>query len=125
WSSTLGLNNQSFFYPSVSASYIFTENMEVDPGLLSFGKLRASYAEAGNDADPFRTRGGYTYSSVQFGGLRMGSIQGLIPLLDLRNELTRAYEIGVDLRLFNNRLGVDFTYYDQSTSNQILPVEIS
>ncbi len=125
WSSTLGLENQSFFYPSVSASYIFTENFEVDPGILTFGKIRASYAEAGNDADPFLTLGGYSYDAVSFDGHRMARIDGTIPLLDLKNELTRAYELGVDLRFFNNRLGVDFTYYDQSTSNQILPVEIS
>jgi TonB-linked SusC/RagA family outer membrane protein len=125
WSSTLGLNNQSFFYPSISASYIFTENLDIDPGILTFGKLRASYAEAGNDANPYQTRGGYSYNSVAFNGLRMATISGRIPLLDLRNELTTSYEFGVDMRLFNNRLGVDLTYYEQSTSNQILPVEVS
>lgn len=125
WSSTLGLNNQSFFYPSVSGSYIFTENLDVDPGVLTFGKIRASYAEAGNDARPYQTLGGYSYNSISFSGLRMASIDNRIPLLDLKNELTRAYEVGLDLRLFNNRLGVDFTYYDQSTSNQILNVEVS
>lgn len=125
WSSTLGINDQSFFYPSVSASYIFTETFEFDPGFITFGKLRASYAEAGNDADPYQTKAGYNYSQVSFDGLRMATINNRIPLVDLKNELTTSYELGVDLRLFNNRMGIDFTYYNQSTSNQIIPIEVS
>ena len=125
WSSTLGLRNQSFFYPSVSTSFAFTDAFFLDSEILTFGKLRASYAEAGNDADPYQTKGGYSLNSVSFNGLRMASIQSTVPLLDLENELTRAYEIGLDLRLFDNRVGIDFTYYDQSTTNQILGVALS
>jgi TonB-linked SusC/RagA family outer membrane protein len=125
WSSTLGINNQSFFYPSVSTSFVLTDAIEMDSKVLTFAKLRASYAEAGNDADPYRTMTGYSYSTVSFDGLRMATISNLVPMPDLKNELTRAYELGVDVRLFGNRLGIDFTYYDQSTSNQILPVEVS
>jgi len=55
----------------------------------------------------------------------MASISGTVPLADLKNELTTSYEFGMDLRLFNNRLGIDITYYDQSTSNQIIPIEVS
>ncbi len=125
WSSTLGLTNQSYFYPSVSMGFVFTDALELNSSVLSFGKLRASYAQAGNDAPPYQTKAGYNYSSIQFNGLRMASISGRIPLLDLRNELTTSYEIGTDLRLFNNRLGIDFTYYDQSTQNQILNIDVS
>ncbi len=125
WSSTLGLNNQSFFYPSVSASFVLSDAVELDNNILTFAKVRASYAEAGNDADPYRTTIGYPYSQVSFNGLRMATIGNTIPMAELKNELTRAYEAGFDVRLFNNRLGIDFTYYNQSTSNQILPVEIS
>ena len=125
WSSTLGLDNQSFFYPSVSTSFAFTDAFLLDSRILTFGKLRASYAEAGNDADPYRTTAGYSLNSISFNGLRMASIQSTVPLLNLENELSKSYEIGVDLRLFDNRVGIDFTYYDQSTTNQILPVEVS
>ncbi|MEX2231372.1 MAG: SusC/RagA family TonB-linked outer membrane protein [Cyclobacteriaceae bacterium] len=125
WSSTLGLENQSFFYPSVSTSFAFTDAFLLDSKILTFGKLRASYAQAGNDADPYQTKGGYSLSSASFSGLRLASIQTSVPLLELENELTKAYEIGVDLRLFNNRVGIDFTYYDQATTNQILGVELS
>lgn len=125
WSSTLGLENQSFFYPSVSASFAFTDALLIESNVLTFGKLRASYAEAGNDADPYRTSAGYSLSPITWNGLRMASISGTVPLLDLRNELTKAVEFGMDLRLFSNRLGIDFTYYDQATTNQILDVQLS
>jgi TonB-linked SusC/RagA family outer membrane protein len=125
WSSTLGLNNQSFFYPSISTSLAFTDAFELESNILTFGKLRASYAQAGRDSGPYRTKGGYSYNSVSYGGLRMASFQTQIPLADLKNELTTSYEIGMDLRLFKNRLGIDVTYYDQSTSNQILGIEVS
>src|SRR5690606_34448262 len=125
WSSTLGLENQSFFYPSVSTSFAFTDALEMDSRILTFGKVRASYAEAGNDADPYLTRAGYTLNSESFAGLRMASIRNNVPLEDLKNELTTSYEFGMDLRFFSNRLALDFTYYNQSTTNQILPVEIS
>src|SRR5690606_2569151 len=122
---TLGLENQSFFYPSVSTSFAFTDALEMDSQILTFGKVRASYAEAGNDADPYLTRAGYSLNSESFDGLRMASIRNNVPLEDLKNELTTSYEFGMDLRFFNNRLAMDLTYYNQSTTNQILPVEIS
>lgn len=125
WSSTLGLNNQSFFYPSISTSFVFTDAFLMDSKVLAFGKLRASYAQAGNDASPYQTTAGYSLSTTTFSGLRLASIRSNVPLLDLKNELTTSVEVGVDLRFFNNRVGVDFTYYDQSTTNQILPVEVS
>jgi outer membrane receptor protein involved in Fe transport len=125
WSSTLGVNNRSFFYPSVSTSFAFSDALEIDSQIFTFGKLRASYAEAGNDADPYLTQAGYSLNSESFNGLRMASIRSNVPLEDLKNELTTSYEVGMDLRFFNNRLGLDFTYYNQSTTNQILPVEIS
>ncbi|AKP54090.1 SusC/RagA family TonB-linked outer membrane protein [Cyclobacterium amurskyense] len=125
WSSTLGVENQSFFYPSVSTSFAFTDFLEMDSPILTFGKFRASYAEAGNDADPYLTRAGYSLSTQTFDGLRLASIRSNVPLEDLKNELTTSFELGMDLRFFDNRLGIDFTYYTQSTTNQILPVEIS
>ncbi len=126
WSSTLGKNNYSFFYPSVGASFVFTDALHLDKGFLSYGKLRASYAQAGNDASPFQTKAGYTVtSSNTFNGQPFAYIRSDIPLTDLKNELTRSVEFGTELRFFNNRLGIDFTYYSASTINQILPVEIS
>lgn len=126
WSSTLGVNNYSFFYPSVGASFVFTDALKMGQGFLSYGKLRASIAEAGNDASPFLTKAGYdVHSSTTFNGQPFANIRSDIPLTNLKNELTKSYEFGTELRFLNNRLGLDFTYYNASTINQILPVEIS
>ncbi|MBL7698189.1 MAG: SusC/RagA family TonB-linked outer membrane protein [Chitinophagaceae bacterium] len=125
WSSTLGTNNYSFFYPSVSASFVFTDALNMSAGPLSFGKLRASYAEAGNDAAPFLTKGGYDITSSNYNGAPFAFVNTNIPLQDLKNELTRSYEVGTELRFFNNRLNLDLTYYNASTVNQITPVQIS
>ncbi len=125
WSSTLGLNNQSFFYPSVGLSFVFTDAFSLNSPLLTFGKIRASYAEAGNDASPYLTTAGYNLSSSSFNGQPFAFISSNIPLIDLKNELTQSYEFGTELRLFKNRLGIDFTYYNAATINQITPVQIS
>src|SRR5690606_18297507 len=126
WSSTLGVNNQSFFYPSVSTSFAFTDAMELNSNVLSFGKIRASWAQAGSDADPFMTRGGYTIQAItnNYNGQRMANIQDRIPLFNLKNELATSIEFGADLRFFDNRLSLDFTYYDQSKTNQILSIAV-
>lgn len=127
WSSTLGLNNNSFFYPSVATSFVFTEalNIRSNP-YLSFGKVRLSLAQAGNDASPYQTVGGYALNTVGYGaGLPYATVQSRVPLSTLKNELTTGFEAGTELRFFKNRLGVDFTYYSQSTKNQILPVQVS
>jgi len=88
--------------------------------------VRVSYAEAGNDASPYLTKAGYNVtSSTTFNGQPFASIRTDIPLTNLKNELTRSYEFGTELKFLNNRLGVDFTYYNAATINQILPVEIS
>lgn len=125
WSSTLGKNNYSFFYPSTNLSFVFTDALELNSSLLSYGKLRASYAQAGADADVFRTKAGYWLSSSGFNGQPYAYISDEIPLANLKNELTKSYEFGTELRFFKNRLGLDFTYYNASTINQILPVQVS
>ncbi|PPL01795.1 SusC/RagA family TonB-linked outer membrane protein [Parapedobacter indicus] len=127
WSSTLGLNSNSFFYPSIATSFVFTDalGMRNNP-ILSFGKIRLSVAQAGNDAVPFQTTGGYALDMVGYGpGLPYATLRSQVPLLDLKNELTTGFEAGTELRFFKNRLGIDFTYYTQSTKNQILPVQVS
>lgn len=125
WSSTLGLKNQSFFYPSVSTSFVFSDMLGTNTGILDYGKLRLSYAEAGNDADPYRTLGGYNLSNLNFNGQPYAAINSTVPLADLKNELTRSFEIGTELRFFKNRLGIDLTYYRAATFNQIINIGLS
>lgn len=125
WSSALGADNYSFFYPSVSLSWVFTDGFEISSDILTFGKLRASWAQVGNDSDPYLTQSGYSSYTTSYNGQGYASMSSTIPAFDLKNELTTSWEVGMDLRLFNNRVGLDLTYYDGSTENQILPVQIS
>jgi TonB-linked SusC/RagA family outer membrane protein len=99
WSSTLGKDNYSFLYPSASLSYVITDALNIDSGILDFLKLRASYAQAGNDADPYRTLAGYTIYSTNFQGQRFAGINSTVPPVSLKNELTSSYEFGTDFRL--------------------------
>ncbi|MCF6332324.1 MAG: SusC/RagA family TonB-linked outer membrane protein [Draconibacterium sp.] len=125
WSSTLGLNNQSFFYPSVAGSFVFTDAMAIDENIISFGKVRASWAQVGNDSDPYLTKSGYTSYTTAYDGQSLAAKNGQLPLFDLKNELTESWEIGADLRFFKSRLTLDATYYNSKTTNQILPTTIS
>lgn len=125
WSSALGVNNQSFFYPSVSTSFVFTDAIAMNKNIISFGKIRASWAQVGNDSDPYLTRAGYSLYPTGFNGLPYATKSGTIPLWDLKNELTESVEFGADLRFLRNRISMDVTYYDGKTSNQILSLPVS
>ena len=125
WSSALGVNNYSFFYPSVSTSFVFTDALKSLPkNILSFGKVRASWAQVGNDSRPYLTKNGYNTTTVTYAGQPLLSMNSTIPALNLKNELTTSWEVGADLRFLNSRIGVDLTYYDGKTTNQILEVGI-
>lgn len=125
WSSTLGADNYGYFYPSVGLSFVFTDAFNIDEKILSFGKVRASWAQVGNDSDPYLTKIGYNSYTSSYLGRDFASKSGTIPLFNLKNELNESWEIGTDLRFFQNRIGLDLTYYSGFTTNQILPVDIS
>lgn len=124
WSSTLDPQFNSFFYPSASLSYIFTENFTA-PSWLSYGKLRASLAEIGKDASPYDNNSYYNSSiitsSSQVAWTR-GDARG-----DrlLKPERTTTLEIGTELRFLQNRLGLDFTWYKLNSRDQIIPIFLS
>ncbi|MGI9526763.1 MAG: SusC/RagA family TonB-linked outer membrane protein [Weeksellaceae bacterium] len=122
WSSTLPKDNLSFFYPSASASFILTEIFNL-PRQVNFAKLRASYAKVGNDASRYSTK---KYFSKDNDAAFPGSAVSPSTLYnaDLKPEMTTSFEIGTDLRFFNNRLNFDFTYYNTNTKNQIMQVPI-
>lgn len=125
WSSALGVENYSFFYPSVSASFVFSDAFQFLPkNILSFGKLRASWAQVGNDSDPYLTKNGYNTTTVTYAGQPLLYMNGTIPALNLQNELTASWELGTDLRFLDNRIGLDLTYYDGKTTNQILNAKV-
>jgi len=125
WSSTLPRENRSFFYPSFNLGLVFTEILEV-PDFLSYGKIRASYAEVGKDAPPYSTAITYTSpDKFPLNGVVGFSRNSVFGTPDLKPERTAAIELGTDLRFWNNRLSVDFTWYKQNSRDQIIPVPVS
>ncbi|MBB4079798.1 TonB-linked SusC/RagA family outer membrane protein [Lewinella aquimaris] len=125
WSSTLPQANRSFFYPSVSLGVLLGEVLEL-PELISFAKLRASYAGIGKDTDPYRTNIVYRNAT----GFPINNVTGWTRddqqgAPDLKPERTNTLEFGADLRFLNNRLGIDFTYYNAKSIDQIIPVPVS
>ncbi len=129
WSSALAtpfsIDGTSFFYPSVSSSFIFSNYTEL-PSAISFAKLKASIAQVGNDTNPYQTSGAFV-SQTPFNGQPTFSNQDFIPNSNLRPEITTSYELGADLRFFKDRLNIDLTYYNATTKDQIisLPIPIS
>lgn len=125
WSSALGVKDYSFFYPSVSTGFVFTDAININKDILSYGKLRASWAQAGSDAAAYQTLAGYSFSTTGWNGLPYVYKSGTLPLFDLKNELTESVEFGADLRFLENRINLDVTYYNGKTTNQIINVGIS
>jgi len=127
WSSTLPAANNSYFYPSVTGSFVFTDAFRdvISPAILSFGKVRASWAQVGGDPGVYQTNMYYSFYSDTYNGLPVGSISSTtLPNFDLKPYITSSIEIGTDLRFFNDRLSLDITYYNKNTKNQILTASI-
>jgi len=128
WSSTLPVESNSFFYPSVSASVLVTDLLKdlgsiPDEYVMSFGKIRASWARVGKDAPPHVLTPTLSTATNTFTIAPRGFISNVNNYFGnpaLRPEFTNSIEIGTDIRFLKNRLGVDFTYYKTSTDDQIL-----
>jgi len=118
WSSTLPANNRSYFYPSVSLSGVVSEMVKL-PEQIDFLKVRASWAQVGNDTDPYRLAQTYSFSKIN-GDIIYATLPNTKPFSDLKPEETKSWETGFDLRMFKSRIGVDLTYYNSNTVNQIL-----
>jgi TonB-linked SusC/RagA family outer membrane protein len=124
WSSTLPKNKNSFFYPSVGAAFIFTDALGMSGSFLSYGKFRGSWTRVGNDTDPYRLAAVYG-AGTPWGGLPTFTAPNQLPNANLKPEQTTGYEVGADLGLLNNKVTVNATWYQKSTTDQILPVSIS
>lgn len=124
WSSTLPTqNNQnSYFYHSENLSFLFTELFDIKSSVLSSGKLRGSYAKVGNDTGPYNLDNYYSVSQSQL-PYSTGGMGSTIANSNLMPENTFSWEIGTNLGFFNNRLELDFTWYDAYTVNQIMRVK--
>ena len=122
WSSTLPEGNNSYFYPSVSASAVISDMVEL-PSFISFAKLRAGWAQVGNDTDPYQLVNVYDYRAA-WGNNQRVTESSLIRNPNLKPEISSSYELGTDIRFLSGRLGLDFTYYDTRSRNQILRIDI-
>ena len=118
FSSTLPIQNNSYFYPAVSGSFVFSEAFGIQGDVLNFGKLRASWAKVGNDASPYYVNGTFVAASPYMGQPLM-ELPTVTYDPNLKPEFTSEVETGIELKMFKSRVGIDFTYYNRVSDNQI------
>jgi TonB-linked SusC/RagA family outer membrane protein len=132
-SSTLPVDKSSYFYPSISTGFVFTDALKINSTVLNYGKIHGSYAKVGRDASPYLLAN--TYSSWAFGNnvaafsFPLGTTAGFgvssrIAPLTLSPEFTSEYEVGVNLGFFKNKVTVEATYYTKDSKDQIINVAI-
>ncbi|THH41092.1 SusC/RagA family TonB-linked outer membrane protein [Neolewinella litorea] len=122
WSSALEAGNNSYFYPSISSSFVFSELLE--NSFISFGKIRAGFATVGNDPAPYQTRQTYGASNP-YGSFPTFAVPNTQAKFDLVAESITTWEAGIDMRFFNDRLGFDVTYYDIQSRDLIIDLGVS
>ncbi len=120
WSSTLPANNNSYFYPSASLSFIATEAFKIEEKLpwINFIKLRGGIAQTANSTNPYHKN--FYYSAGLFGGQQTSTLPSSIPPFELKPQFVTGYEWGFNLGLFESRIDFDFTWYYKDSYNQIL-----
>lgn len=126
WSSTLPTESNSYFYPAVTTSFVFTELGALqNSDILSFGKLRLGYGLAGNDADPYQLYNVYAPQAPNFGNNPRYAVPNSRNNPNLVNELTKEFEVGLEMNFLQNRVGFEIAYYDRTTEDQIFAVASS
>ena len=120
WSSTLAPGNNSYFYPSVSGSVILSDLLHIDTPMVNFLKVRASWANVGNDTSPYQLLNYYNNSSFT-GGFNMPTNKANY---NLKPENVESWEFGVEGRFFDSRLTFDVAFYNATTTNQIISVPV-
>ena len=120
-SSTLPINNNIYVYPSFSGSVVFSEWIK-NKKLINYGKIRASWAQVGIDTDPYQLALNYATAKYSYGsGMVIGMINNNTqPNKDLKPTRTNSFELGLEMKFFNGRLGLDVTYYNQLSKDQII-----
>ncbi len=130
WSSTLPKANNNYFYPSVSGTFVFTDAFNMSSNVLNFGKLRASWAKVGKDADPYRVNTvyliGQAYNNTNVGPnpFPNASLSDRLNNANLRPEFTAEYEVGTELQFLQNRIGLDLTYFDRRSTDLIVEARL-
>ena len=124
-SSTLPVDNNSYWYPSISTSLVFSEWIKSD--VMTLGKLRLSYAQAGSDLSPYSTTSFYNVGSTYTGASTVNtlSVPDNLNNPNIKPSFAHSYEAGVDFKFYEGRVGLSFTYYNQRNENQILNLDVS
>lgn len=125
FTSNLAKNNRSYFYPSASISYIFSEMFKNRPDWFSYGKARVSYATVAKDGEAYAILSGYAANTDKIGSIITFTTIDQLGNLKLRPEFTNTIEGGMELRFLKNRIGIDFTIYKAASKDLIVPVYIS
>ena len=137
WSSTLPKENRSFFYPGVTASFLFSELFKDDlKKIINFGKVRAAWGKTGNDANVYMTQSVYAQASSSSSGWTSSSFPfqktgtnaytagNTLGSLNLSPEMTTEFELGLNMGFLQNRIVVDFSYYDRKSDKQIFSLNM-
>jgi TonB-linked SusC/RagA family outer membrane protein len=126
WYSTLNINTDRYLYPSVAASFVFSDAWHM-PSWISLGKIKASYAQSSNGTTPYQNALGYGIRSYSIGGQSVGYVAtgGIIPNADLAPVRIAEEEFGLSMGFLNSRLNVDLTVYDKNTTNDIVQATVS
>lgn len=139
WSSTLPVQNNSYFYPSASVSFVLTEAFPnlgiVKNDILSYAKIRANYANVGSDEDPYQLA--FTYNPLTqandiytfnilypIGGASAFGATNVLPPTNLKPQRQTSYEIGTELKFLGGRVGLDFTWYKSINYDQIISIAV-
>ncbi len=125
WSSTLPKENLSYLYPSATVSFVVSElGPFATSSVLSFWKVRFGWAQVGNDTDPYSLVNGYAPKD-NYGSDPRYTVPNRLKNPELKPETTNSWEVGTDIRFLQNRIGLDFTYYESATVDQIFRVAVS
>ncbi|MFI5128523.1 MAG: TonB-dependent receptor domain-containing protein, partial [Chitinophagales bacterium] len=121
WSSTLPVENRSYFYPSVSGSLVFTDALKINNSFLDFGKIRGGWAKVGRDATPYQLEDVFSILT-NFVGQSRGTLPNQANNPSIKPEFTREYEAGIQLSFLKRKIELDFTWYDKLSTNLIAPI---
>lgn len=135
WASTLPVESRSFFYPKASLAFTFSDAFNLNPATVTYGKVRFSWGQVGNAPDPYLTQSVFlanpllessssSFADFPFRGVPGATLEDITYDPNLRSELTEEFEVGLELRLLNNRLGVDVALYDRLSTDQLVLIEI-
>lgn len=127
WASTMSKANRSYFYPSVSLSWVISDMLNKYskplPSWIDFVKVRGSWAEVGNGLEEYQLKTGYTVSKDP-SGLIITNLDNNLYNEDVVAEKVRDMEVGLEAKFFGNRLGIDFAWYKKNTHNQLIPIDM-